>query len=275
MEEKETVGTPVTTPEQAPIAEAAGDDSQEPTRWEKSAESAEQEEQTVTTPEAEESAEDAQEVLPVPMTVPVRFRHKSRDLTMDEATKYAQMGLLHEAQEPLLDKLRLMAAGQGQSLEEFITAWEAADRQAYLEAALEKTGGDRDLAGRLLDAEMDKRRSACRLRAEKEQLSEEQASQNLMDRLADEYDQLRQEMPEMGGIETLPREVIADAVENGRHLMDAYLRYEFRENRKITANRQAQAAAAKAAVGRQGQMPPGEGDDPKTAAMVAVIRSVF
>lgn len=275
MENKETVGIPVITPEQAPMAEAAGERTEEPARREESAKSAGQEEHTVTTSDAEESAEEAQGALLTPLTVPVRFRHKNRELTVDEATKYAQMGLLHEAQEPLLDKLRLMAAGQGQSLDAFITAWEAADRQAYLEAALEKTGGDRDLAERLLDAEMDKRRRACCLQAENEQQSEEQASQSLTDRLADEYAQLRQEMPEMGGFDTLPEEVIADAAESGRHLMDAYLRYAFRENRKIAANRQAQAAAAEAAVGRQGQMPPSEGEDPKTAAMVAAIRSVF
>jgi len=80
-----------------------------------------------------------------------------------------------------------------------------------------------------------------------------------------------EEIPEIGEFATIPRDVVNDAVRNGRHLLDAYLRYQRRESKKIEQNRAAQASAQAASTGSLTDTPPEGGMDAATAAMMKAV----
>ncbi len=206
-----------------------------------------------------------------PVTVPVRFRHESRQLSMEEAATYAQMGLQYEAQQPMMDKLRMMAAGQGQSLSAFVDAWAKAEEEAMRQKLLEQAGGDEETAERLWRLEREDRQKACQAR---EQQAQQQAERALPQRLAAEFGELRQAFPAIGGFEALPQSVLQDAAA-GRHLLDAYLRYEHGQRRRVEEHRASQAAAAAASAGSQADHPTADTLDANTAAMLRGVRSVF
>lgn len=233
------------------------------------------EDTTPTTAEGSPAAQDTAEETPPTVTVPVKFRHESRELSIEEAGNYAQMGMLYEAQQPMMDKLRMMAAGRGQSLSEFVDAWAAADERAFMQTALEKTGGDQATAEKLKRLEWEDRRKTCEVRIQQEQKAEEDEKAAVTSRLAAEFGELQKEFPQLDGIDKVPDAVINDAIKNKRHLMDAYLRYDRRESKKIEHNRTAQEAAAKASTGSQVDTPPAGGEDAATAAMLRGIRSIF
>lgn len=222
-----------------------------------------------TPPTADDSADTA------PPTVPVKFRHQSRELSMEEATGYAQMGLKYESLQPTLDKIRMMAAGRGQGLEEFVNAWAAAEEQAALDRLTEKTGGDRDVAGQLWELETTRRQKVCEDRRQLAQKEEESFIQDLNSRLAAEYRELTEECPEITSVDNLPEGVWQDAANNGRHLLDAYLRHQRRESRRIEQNERDRKAAEAAAVGALADAPDGDSHDAATAAMLRAVRSVF
>lgn len=220
-----------------------------------------------TTPEPETTSPSS---APAP-TIPVRFRHQDRELSMEEATGYAQMGLKYESLQPTLDKLRMMAAGRGQSLEAFVGAWAEAEELAARQQLEEKTGGDGELADRLWQWEVSRRQKVC----EAPQPPETNAEGALAQRMASEYKELREECPEVTDFDALPEGVLRDAADNGRHLLDAYLRHQWRENRRIEQNETAQRMAAQASAGQLGDAPAGDGKDAATTAMLKAIRSVF
>ncbi len=232
----------------------------------------------VTTPPTDDGASEAQDTAEdttPTVTVPVKFRHESRELSMEEATTYAQMGLQYEAQQPMMDKLRMMAAGRGQSLSEFVDAWAAAEERAFMQATLEKTGGDKETAERLKRLEWEDRRKACEARVQQEQKAEDDEKAAVTSRLAAEFGELQTEFPDLDSIDKVPDAVINDAIKNNRHLLDAYLRHDRKETKKIEQNRAAQDAAAKASTGSQTDTPPAGGEDAATAAMMRGLRSVF
>ena len=236
------------------------------------AETPEIEQQTDTTPEAAETTEQTQ--TPATSFLPVKFRHEMRDLTREDAAKYAQMGLLREAEQPMLDDLALMAAAQGMTPAEFIRSLKAADERGVREDKLRITGGDADAAEILVQAELAKRREALNLRARQEQEAADAAKKSTLDRLAGELVELRELVPEMADWDAIPQAVKEDAIKNNRNLTDAYLRYMHREGKNIEQNRAAQAAAAAATVGSQADKPPA-GGDPAIAQIDAALRSVF
>ena len=223
-----------------------------------------------TTPAAEGGADNPQ--APVEPFLPVKFRLETRDLTREDAAKYAQLGLLREAETPMLEDLALMAAAQGKTLAEFVRSLKEADEQALRDDKLHITGGDADAAETLVKAELARRREALNLQARQEQEAEQAAEKTLTDRLAGEFGELREMFPDLAEWSHVPRTVVEDAIKNNRNLVDAYLRYRHREGKNIEQNRAAQAAAAAASVGSQADTPPA-GGDPAIEAMVRAVRN--
>lgn len=266
MDENTQVMTEEVTTPQETVTEPA-----DPTPAEPTAEVSEEEQTEVTTP-LSDAAED-NDAPPAPF-LPVKFRHEHRDLTREEATTYAQLGMKREAEQPTWDTLEMMAAGRGQTVSEFVSSWSRAEEQAIYRRKLEITNGDEEAAQQLVKAEMDARREARNIRAQQARDAEQQAEQTLTDRLAVELAELQAEYPEIADIGAVPQAVLDDAVKNGRHLYDAYLRYQRQEGKKIEQNRAAQAAAAAASTGSLNDSPP-EGVDAATAAMLSGLRSVF
>jgi len=226
-----------------------------------------------TTPQTDPAAD--AEATPAPWSLPVKFRHEHRDLNQEEATAYAQMGLLYEAEQPTRDKIALLAAGRGQSVQEFVDSLVKYDEKTLLDEKRRITGGNEEEAQKLFRVDMEARQSAYAERVRQAQEAEQQAEQSLTDRLAAEYVQLREEIPNIGEFATIPQEVVDDAVRNDRHLYDAYLRYQHREGKKIEQNRAAQAAAAAASTGSLTDTPPDGAMDSVTAAVMRGVQSVF
>ena len=222
-----------------------------------------------TTPATEPAAEDPQ--TPAAPFLPVKFRHETRDLTREDAAKYAQLGLLREAEQPMMEDIALMAAAQGKSPAEFIRSLKEADEAGVLEDKLSITGGDREAAEILVKAEMDKRRAALGLRAKEEAEAEQKAEQATLDRLAGEMVELKELVPELADWDAIPQAVKEDAIKNNRNLTDAYLRYAHDEAQKIEQSRAAASAASAASAGSQADNPPA-GENP---AIAAIMRGVW
>lgn len=233
------------------------------------AETPEAQQQTDTTPDAAETTEQTQ--TPATSFLPVKFRHEMRDLTREDAAKYAQMGLLREAEQPMLDDLALMAASRGMKPADFIRSLKDADAAGLMEEKLTITGGDREAAEILVAAEMEKRRVALGLRAKEEAEAEQKAEQATLDRLAGEMVELKALVPDLTDWDAIPNAVKEDAIKNNRNLTDAYLRYMHREGKKIEQSRADAAKAAAASAGSQADNPSGN-VDPAIAAMVRAIR---
>ena len=70
--------------------------------------------------------------------------------------------------------------------------------------------------------------------------------------LADGFFQLQAEMPELESVADLPEAVWKVAAEENVPLLDAYLRYRFREERAVLAEQQRQQRATEAAAGSLG-----------------------
>ena len=121
---------------------------------------------------------------------------------------------------------------------------------------------------------MEARRKAIADGEQREQAAQEAARQTLQDRLASEFIQLQQEFPNLSDFSAVPKEVMEEAVRDNRHLLDAYLRYERREAKKIEKNTAAQAAAAAASAGSQADRPP-VGVNPAVAAAMRAVDAVF
>ena len=202
-----------------------------------------------------------------------KFNHEQRDLTREEALKYAQLGMKYESEQGMRDQLEMMAAGRGQSPQEFLNAWSRAEEQALFDQKMQITHGNEEAARLLVKAEMDARQNARNIRVQQAEQAEQQAELSLQDRLASEYAELRTECPEIGEFDTIPQAVVDDAIRNGRHLFDAYLRYQRREGQKIQQNQTAQQTAAAATVGSQADNPPADGMDAVTAAMMKAVWS--
>ena len=228
------------------------------------------EQPTGTTPEAEGGAEDPQP--PVEPFLPVQFDHETINQTREEAIENSQLGLLYKKLKPMLDDLALLGAAQGKSTAEFVRWLKQEEEKAMREDKLRITGGNADAAEILVQAELDQRSEALRLRERQKQEAAEAEEKSTLDRLAGELVELRELVPELTDWDAIPQAVKEDAIKNNRNLTDAYLRYMHREGKNIEQNRAAQAAAAAASVGSQADKPPA-GVDPAIEAMRRAIRN--
>lgn len=89
-------------------------------------------------------------------------------------------------------------------------------------------------------------------------------------RMAEEYRQLREHCPDVAAFDALPESVIRTALNEGVALLDAYLRYEYAERRRITDAAQAAAAACARSAGAQ-YSPLESAPDPAIEAMIAGV----
>jgi hypothetical protein len=93
-----------------------------------------------------------------------------------------------------------------------------------------------------------------RLMSESENsIENEERNKSVNSRLADEYMNLKAEMPEAPEYSDLPDSVIIEAAEGKRDLYSAYLRYLHKEKVKIDAAKNTQQAATTASSGKMGQ----------------------
>ncbi|MBQ8731821.1 MAG: hypothetical protein IJY82_03235 [Oscillospiraceae bacterium] len=90
---------------------------------------------------------------------------------------------------------------------------------------------------------------------------EGQEESDLCGRLAQEFGEISELLPEIRSFSDLPDEVIRSAVREGHRLFDAYLRYQFAQGRARAAEQQAQERAAAHSAGRMHSDPEEGGGD--------------
>lgn len=127
------------------------------------------------------------------MTIPVRYNHEDRELTLEEATRYAQLGLQQDAQ---LQRLNRLAADNDKTLQQLIGDLEQSYREQVYAGLLEECGGNEAVARRLLDAEMKEKDAAYATRQQEAAKSAEDAKAARQEKLAGELQELMDEFPE-------------------------------------------------------------------------------
>ena len=184
--------------------------------------------------------------------VSVQYNHKNRDFTKEEAIKFIQKGMHTES---LRAKLEYLAKAQGTDVnslvEKIITAPEKAYR-AHLEQTYGKDSPDVEIGMAIYrEKQSDEYK---RLMSESENsIENEERNKSVNSRLADEYMNLKAEMPEAPEYSDLPDSVIIEAAEGKRDLYSAYLRYLHKEEVKIDAAKNTEQAATTASSGKMGQ----------------------
>ncbi len=208
----------------------------------------------------EETAEGSEGSGNPDFKLPVKFYGEQRNLTFEEAVEFAQKGMKsdklkaelddYKKSKPLLDKLAYLSSKHGKTAEEIIEGLMTADEQFLRSQLTEKYGElPEEVMTTLIKEEKAKAQNAYN-----EHLSEEKAQQAenekaMQTRIADEFLELQKEFPEISSFDNVPDSVIIDAVNNGRNLVDAYLRHQSKESRKIEAAQQAEASAKKSSAG--------------------------
>lgn len=189
---------------------------------------------TVTESESTESEESA-ESEEKPFMLHVKFNKQTRKLTADEATTYAQKGMKWDSFLPNYDKLKYLADAHGKSVSDLITSLVESDEKSLYESILEKCAGNEETAKRLHELEIEKRKATFKSISEVEKQESEKESEELTKRLADEYTELKKDIPDVADFSKLPKSVLNDAIEKGVSLYDAYLRYQFKQSKKAAS----------------------------------------
>lgn len=248
----EDINIPVETEEVTPDAEVE-------TTVEETAEAAED---TTPAAETEETTETAE--VTEPITVPIRFNHESKHLTIDEAATYAQKGM---AAEPVMSKLRYLSAIFDTPINQVVDSLLTSNEEKRKNELLEKVNGDEELANKLFEAEKTKHQKAVDDMIAAEKQTEEQEKASINEKLANDFLELQKEMPEISSVDKIPKAVMKESIDKNLSLLDSYLRYQHRENKNIKAATETQKAAEKSTTG-SAKSAENDGTSPEIEAML-------
>lgn len=179
----------------------------------------------------------------------VRYNHEDRELTQAEAQSYAQRGIQAE---PIMADLRYLAAQDGhKSVKEFIDALKSSAENSRLENIRSQLVDDEneDLAQAILAAELSKIKDAAGVIEADEQKAFAAEYEGEHERLADEFIALQKEFPELKEFKDVPKTVLQMAQKEKISLLDAQLRFQHAENKKIKQAEMSSAAAAQSSTG--------------------------
>ena len=196
--------------------------------------------------EQTQTAEGGEESAPFLM---VRYNHQDRGLSQAEAQSFAQKGIQAES---VMSDLRYLAANEGvKSVNEFIAHLKEMaenNRLADIKGQLVDDGNE-ELISSILKAQTDKIREAAGVieQDERKALSDEYESEHT--KLADEFITLQKEFPELKEFKDVPKAVLMLAQQEKISLLDAQLRFQHAENKKIKQAEQSAAAAAESSSG--------------------------
>lgn len=226
-----------------------------------------------TTPAETEDADADGAVIPEdeePL-ITVKYDKQARSLSRKDAVTYAQKGMKYDSVLPMLESLKYVAAAEGKTLAEFVQAIRDQHDENAMAALVDRCGGNEEIARELFEVEKGKHQAAYENLVKAEQQAETETEEAVTQRLADELAAVREEFPEVTEYSKLPKSVVREADEKGIPLLDAYLRFLHREQRKSEAAKSQQAAAAKASVGAQASAEGNETRDPVIAALMKGI----
>ncbi len=210
--------------------------------------------------------------------LPVDFNHESRNLTRDEAIRYAQIGMKFDTSgidldsiKPLYNKLDYIAAQRDCSIEEVVNGLLDSDEATYRKELESKLNGADGVIDDLMRVYREKQKEkydrVLSDRKEAEERSRKEAQTTLESRLAGEFAELKTEFPDIGEFSQLPEEVKAEAA-RGRDLLSAYLRYSHAKQKEIAAAQKSEEEAARASTGT-GSSAGSNSETPEEAAFMA------
>ncbi len=184
--------------------------------------------------------------------VSVQYNHKNRDFTKEEAINFIQKGMHTET---LRAKLEYLAKKQGTDVNSLVESIVTAPEKAYrmhLEEMYGKESADVEI-GMAIYRERQSNEYKKLMRESENSIEREAEIKSVNSRLADEYINLKEEMPNAPEYSDLPDSVIIEAAEGKRDLYSAYLCYLHKEKMKIDAAKNTQNAANTASSGKMGQ----------------------
>ena len=226
--------------------EAADTAEQSTTSEQPDGEATGEQENTETDLEQSGTASDGDQSAPF---LSVRYNHETKDLSQDEARTFVQKGMQAE---PIMAELRLLAAQDGaDSINTFLKKLKDGYDGRLREQIMGQLsdGSDSELFETLLKARSEKLKAAAGIIEESESkaLAAEYDSENA--RLADEFVSLSKEFPDLKEIKDVPDAVFKLAAKEKISLLDAQLRFNHNENKKIKQAEQSAAAAAGSSAG--------------------------
>lgn len=181
--------------------------------------------------------------------VSVRYNHKNRDFTKEEAVKFIQKGMHTES---LRAKLEYLAKQQNTDVNTLVEKIVKAPEEAYrnrLEQMYGKNSPEVDIGINIFREQQSEEYKKIMQDSEKYE-NESKMADEINSRLAEEYLMLKKEMPQAPQYSELPNAVILEAAEGKRDLYSAYLHYLHKEKLKIDAAKKSQIAAKTASLGK-------------------------
>lgn len=160
-------------------------------------------------------------------TVKVKFNKEEKEIEPEKAKTLIQKGLKYELIEDDYLSLKDMANESGLSVAEFLKNLQKSRQSERLNTLKEQAGGNEELAKRVID------------------LENKNKPENK------DFKELQSEFPEIKEIGELPQEVVENSSVKGSRLLDEYLRYLHKLNRKEAANELTKKENLKAGVGSQ------------------------
>ena len=196
---------------------------------------------------------------PVAPFLSVQYNHEDRPLSREETVDLVQIGMHHKALHQKLDYAASLSGTDVNTLiDRIIKAPEEAHRK-HLEELYGEGTEDVEIGMEIFRKKQgDTYNQIVADRESAAKAATEQQEKTTQSRLAEEYIELKKEIPDAPEYAQLPDAVIVEAASGKRDLMSCYLRYLHRENQNIAAAQSAQQEAAKASAGTMGT---GEGDN--------------
>lgn len=180
--------------------------------------------------------------------ITVQYNHQNKSFTKQEAINLIQKGMHTESLRAKLEYLAKIKNTDVNSLVEKIVSAPEADYKSMLEKMYGSGSEEVDIGLKIYREKQSDEYKKLITEQEKGKLAADSyADINL--KLADQYINLKQEMPTAPDYCNLPDEVIIEAASGKRDLFSAYLCYLHKEQNKINAAQKTQKAASEASLG--------------------------
>ena len=195
--------------------------------------------------------------------LPVKYNHSDINLTREEAKNWAQKGMFY------FDKLDFVAAQSDQTVEELLETLLTSIDENKRRELKEQFGDDEGVINDLMDVFHTKQKEKYEKAISDRRNAEEEKNVSQTARLAEEFNAMQADFPELKSVDDIPASVLKEA--QNKPLAYAYLLYKHKENQKIAAAQEIAAAATKSATGSMKS----EAHDAETEADAAFMRGFW
>ena len=160
--------------------------------------------------------------------IPIKFNKETKNLTVEEASRLAQLGLKYEAVSKNYDTLKGLAQKENKTVSGFLEEIKKSGVEKRRLELLEKCGQDALLAEHILRLE------------QKEEIQSDRG-----------FAELQQYFPNIKNPEDLPQRVTENAELKGTLLLDEYLRFCLEEQQRVKEAARLQKNAVNSSIGPQ------------------------